>query len=187
MGIKGKSKYQDIKIGTSYNDWTVIGEVFIDKYAKIPCRCKCGKEYNIDAYILCNGRSSSCITCFNSGNSGSKNPSWKGYKDIPYTWFSKYFERSNRKRFGDITIEQVYNMWIKQNKKCALSNVEIDFINRKGLGTSASIDRIDSKKEYTIENVQLVHKDLNLMKNRFDQNYFINMCKLVSENNGTKV
>ena len=74
-------------------------------------------------------------------------------------------------------------MYIKQDKKCALTGVPISF-EKTELGYSASIDRIDSKKEYDLDNVQLVHKDVNLMKNRFDQDYFISMCKLVAKHKG---
>ena len=110
------------------------------------------------------------------------NPFWKGYEDIPQSWFSKYFQRSNkRKRTGTIVIEDVWALYIKQDKKCALTGVPISF-EKTELGYSASIDRIDSKKEYDLDNVQLVHKDVNLMKNRFDQDYFISMCKLVAKN-----
>ena len=28
-----------------------------------------------------------------------------------------------------------------------------------------------------------VHKDINKMKNKFDKNYFINMCKLIANTN----
>jgi hypothetical protein len=114
-------------------------------------------------------------------NSGEKNPFWKGYKDIPFHWFSKYFLRKGRKRDGDITIQQIYDLWIEQDKKCKLSGLDIDFIRRDN-GVSASIDRIDSSKEYTIDNVQLVHKNINLMKNSFNQDYFISVCKMISIN-----
>ena len=111
-----------------------------------------------------------------------KNPQWKGYNEIPFSWFSKYFLRKSKsKRTGTITIEDVYNLWIKQDKKCCLSGVIIGF-NDDGKGHTCSIDRIDSKKEYTLDNIQLVHKDINYMKNRFSQEYFIKMCKLVTNN-----
>lgn len=112
---------------------------------------------------------------------GIKNPSWKSSNEIPFSWFSKYFLRAKRKRKGTITIEDIYNLWLSQNKKCNLSGLEIDFIKREN-GITASIDRIDSNKDYTLENVQLVHKDVNLMKNYFNQNYFINICKLIGDN-----
>lgn len=102
------------------------------------------------------------------------NPAWKGYKDIPYNWFSNYFKRSGK--FGDITIEQVYDLWIAQDKKCALSGVSIGFYD-DGKTHTCSIDRIDSSGGYTLANIQLVHKDVNIMKNKFDNQYFIDICK----------
>lgn len=107
------------------------------------------------------------------------NINWKGYKHIPFNWFSKYFLRGKKKRTGDITIEQVYDLWIKQNQKCALSQIPINW-NDDGKKHTCSIDRINSLKEYVIENIQLVHKDVNLMKNKFNNEYFIQMCKLIA-------
>jgi hypothetical protein len=109
------------------------------------------------------------------------NPAWKGYNGIPYGWFSRYFERKGRKKqhFGNITIEQIYNLWIHQNKKCALSGISVGFYD-DGKNHTCSIDRIDSSREYTIDNIQLVHKDVNLMKNKFDNQYFIEMCMKIA-------
>lgn len=115
-------------------------------------------------------------------SSRENNSQWKGYKDIPFNWFSKYFLRGRKKRTGTINIEQIYDLWIKQDKKCALSNQDINFYD-DGNGHTCSIDRIDSSKEYVLDNIQLVHKDVNLMKNSFNQDYFIKICKLISNNN----
>lgn len=139
--------------------------------------------------ILANKRNSVCKSCRttrankspNRKNKLQDNHLWKGYEEIPQAWFSKYFQRSNRHRTGTITIQDIWHLYLKQGKKCALSGVPISFQKTKQ-GYSASIDRIDSNKEYDIDNVQLVHKDINLMKNRFDQTYYINMCKLVANN-----
>jgi len=138
---------------------------------------------------VANERNSVCKSCrtvranksVRRYSKGADNPFWKGYEEIPQSWFSKYFQRSNRKRTGTITIEDVWDVYIKQGKRCALSGVPISF-TKDDLGYSASIDRIDSKKEYELGNVQLVHKDINLMKNSFNQEYFIDMCKKISSN-----
>jgi hypothetical protein len=154
---------------------------------------KCNKEiifnnkYNLQRSIRNNSPCRSCnCAVFNKSldTSKNKNTQWKGYKEIPYSWFSRYFKRISKKskRVGNITIEDVYNMWIDQNKKCKLSNVDIGFYDDNKTHT-CSIDRIDSLKEYTLDNIQLVHKDVNYMKNRYSQNYFINMCKLIAKNN----
>lgn len=116
---------------------------------------------------------------------GSKNIMWKGYKDIPYAWFSRYFEREGKRypKTGSISIEDVYDLWIRQSKKCALSGVSIGFCDDSNRTSTCSIDRIDSLKQYDIENIQLVHKHVNIMKNKFNNEYFINMCKNISNFN----
>lgn len=108
------------------------------------------------------------------------NAAWKGYKGVGYSWFSKYFERSQRKRTGSITIEDAYNQLEKQGFKCALTGIDLPWSEESGM----SIDRIDSKKEYELNNIQLVHKDVNLMKNHFNEDYFIHICKLVAKTRG---
>lgn len=82
----------------------------------------------------------------------------------------------------DISIEDVWNMYIEQNGKCALSGLEIGW-SEVGMIHTASIDRIDSSKGYIKENIQLVHKDVNFMKQRFSQKYFIEICKNIAVNN----
>jgi len=36
-------------------------------------------------------------------------------------------------------------------------------------------------KGYTVDNIQWVHRDINLMKQALDLDYFIEMCKKVAE------
>ena len=45
---------------------------------------------------------------------------------------------------------------------------------------------IDNSKGYEIGNVQWVHKDINMMRNKYDITYFIKMCRLVALNIGEK-
>jgi hypothetical protein len=109
--------------------------------------------------------------------------------DIPY-WFWNSIDRKHRKSTRGarrtlpftITPEYVWALFLDQNKCCALSGVPLTFckhdnrIKRKDFQT-ASLDRIDSSKGYVEGNVQWVHKDVNRMKNIFNQEYFIDMCK----------
>lgn len=48
---------------------------------------------------------------------------------------------------------------------------------------TASLDRIDSQQGYNSNNIQFVHKDVNMIKQIYTQDYFIKMCKLVAEHN----
>lgn len=188
MGKKGESRYFGLlKSGDVYNEWVIISEPYLGSgvnrrggkkkiECRVRCRCSCGFENDITAHSLISGASKRCWKCGYS-NGMEKNPSWKGYKEIPQTWFSKYFLRNGvrKKHSGTITLQFIHELWLKQGKKCALSGVPIDWIKTKN-GISCSIDRIDSKLEYTPENIQLVHKDVNLMKNYFTQEYFVDMC-----------
>lgn len=78
----------------------------------------------------------------------------------------------------DITCDDIYSKYIKQNKKCALSGIDILFNKDRKL-TTASVDRIDSSKGYTVSNIQIVHKDFNALKSNFPEKDLFNMCKLI--------
>lgn len=185
MGTKNVSKYNDIRVGDRFGKWEVISDVFIDRYAKVPCRCECGSTSNVDAYTLVKGKSCSCKTC-SLPRLGAINPAWKGYEEIPNSWFFR-FKRYSKIEFL-LQIEDVWDVFVKQNKTCALTGLPISFLNDRargqkhsGIKCTASIDRIDSKKGYIKDNIQLVHKDVNIMKNHFDQRYFLEMCRLITQ------
>jgi hypothetical protein len=86
-----------------------------------------------------------------------------------------------RKIDFEITKDDIWGLFIKQNRKCALTGCDIIFSKIKG-ETTASVDRIDSKKIYTLDNIQIVHKDINRLKMAFPVDVFISMCKKVSDN-----
>ena len=84
----------------------------------------------------------------------------------------------------DITIEYAWDLYLNQNKECALSGLPIKFsFTRNKNDETASLDRIDSKLGYVEGNVQWVHKHVNMMKNVYSQKYFISICKLISNRN----
>lgn len=43
--------------------------------------------------------------------------------------------------------------------------------------------KLKVEKLYTTDNVQFLHIDVNYMKNVFNQNYFIYICNLITDNN----
>jgi hypothetical protein len=184
MGTKNTSKYSTIQVGDRFEKWEVVGNVFVDRYAKVPCQCQCGVLCDVDAYTLIKGKSKSCKTC-SLPRIGATNPAWKGYEEIPNSWFLR-FKRYSKIEFA-LQIEDIWNLFLSQGKKCALTGLPISFANDRtrsqkysGVSCTASIDRIDSKKGYTKDNIQLVHKDINIMKNQYNQDYFVEMCKAVT-------
>ncbi len=164
------------------------------------CRCICGVEKEISGAHLRQGTIQSC----GCAKHGSENPAWSGCGEITGSFWARaensarhrhqYRRRGNiRQKVWklqtipfDISIDFAWNLFLKQNRKCALSGVSLSF----GSGSStqaqskgtASLDRIDSSVGYIGGNVQWVHKDINRMKNTFSQEHFREMCRQVAEN-----
>jgi hypothetical protein len=85
----------------------------------------------------------------------------------------------------DITPDDVWNLFIKQNKKCALTGWDIQF-NKIKYKNTASVDRIDSNIGYLKDNIQIVHKKINRFKMAFSVEELLEMCKGIVQNNKNK-
>ena len=137
------------------------------------------RNYAIESYLL----KKICKAC---SNKKTENCHRGMYEDlIRISWFKK-FKMSAELRGLDwnIKIEDIYNLYINQKGKCALSGIEINWLTT-GHKHTASIDRIDSEVGYELKNIQLVHKDVNMMKGKFDQKYFTDIClKVATKLNG---
>lgn len=157
--------------------------------------CSCGSIEQKCSTHLIRRTSTMCHQC--AMDKVSKE-SFKGVGEISHAYWRELKrgaagEKSKRKsreaRAFDVTIEEAWDLFLKQDRKCALSGVPLRFItigrsNKQRMKEqTASLDRIDSTKDYTIDNVQWVHKDVNRMKNVYDQTYFIEMCKYIAKNN----
>jgi hypothetical protein len=157
--------------------------------------CVCGNEKDVDAQYLVDGQIASC-GCVKHA-SGPESRHFRGYGEISKSVWSDITRdysgdlgraRSKRRltlRF-DVTIEEAWNLFLKQNRKCALSGVEISFTftRKRRSDRTASLDRIDSTGHYTINNVQWVHKTVNLMKQSLSSQDFIDFCCEVAKQNG---
>ena len=182
MGRKNTSKYSNkFTIGQKYGEYSIIDEkIIIEKEAKVTCKCSCGEIKKVSCYSLIKGTSTKCLNC---GNSLKKenNPSWKGFNNIPGKVFSKIKRDAKLRNIEfKLTISYLNDLFIKQNKLCSLSGLLLESTYNN---MTMSLDRIDNNKGYIEENVQWVHKDINMMKRIYSQDYFIYMCKLVAECN----
>lgn len=88
----------------------------------------------------------------------------------------------------NITLDELWELFIKQNKKCALSGIDITFHKpgEKHTAQTASVDRIDSDLGYTIDNIRWVHKIINQMKWELRDDQFLEFCKKVVSNSKRK-
>lgn len=132
------------------------------------CECECGNTRTVRTGDLKQKRYLSC-GCSKRVQRREKSFNWKGYKELSGSFWNcmkRGAKRGKRTIPFDLTIEEAWDLFIKQNRKCAISGIELSMrpeskYGRKG---TASLDRIDSSKGYTIDNVQWVHKDINIMK-----------------------
>ena len=138
------------------------------------CRCECGIEKWNSTTSLLYGRSMMCVACRNSDKNGSKekNPNWKGFGEVPGVVLQRI--RQNAQRRGrhiavEITCECLDAQWKKQGGRCVYTNRELNILK------DASVDRIDSLKGYTRDNIEWVHKDVNKAKMALSRKDFLRM------------
>ncbi len=118
--------------------------------------------------------------CKSCSNKKTENCSRGFYEDIRLSWFNKFQTSAELRNLAfNITPEYLWNLFKEQDYRCALTDWPIGWAEIGAIHT-ASIDRIDSDKGYVVGNVQLVHKDVNMAKQQFSQDYFIEMCHAIS-------
>lgn len=199
-----KTKYQVAEnkkrslIGKKINRWTVIDYVgrINSNTGMLKCRCDCGTLQNIKYYDIKTNQTKGCNLCSKIERSkscgkyqrktGKDHPQFSGYEEISgQRWSVIRSNAKTRKLEFSITKEYVYNLLIEQDFKCKLSGLNIDLgkPGRKNVRWTATLDRIDSTKGYIEGNVQWLHKDINTMKWNFQQDQFIQYCRMISENN----
>lgn len=158
------------KIGGKYDIWE--------------CKCECGNIIYVSSSNLNKKPIHGCRQC----RSQSLSKQFKKYP-IPSDLWIRIRNRIKKKGCEcDITPKFIYELFLQQNKKCAISGLELVFADThaKKTDTTASLDRIDSNEGYTKKNVQWVHKTVNSMKNDMTDNEFINWCKIISKFNKIK-
>jgi len=119
-----------------------------------------------------------CKPCHNKSGKSNKGK----YKEIPISWFEvKRKKALDKGRVFGFDIKYIWAIYIKQDRKCALSGLPLDFDTDTENGM-VSIDRINNDKGYVKRNIQLLHKDINFVKWTFAQKYFVELCNLVAKN-----
>lgn len=82
-----------------------------------------------------------------------------------------------------ITLEDVRALAEKQNNKCALTGVELNWDPKANRGSRrcpadrGSLDRIDSRKGYTLDNIQLLTDFANSYKSNYPLEDLLPFCR----------
>lgn len=176
--MKGKKHQIKDLVGQKFNKLTVVGFLGTNKkdMGIWECKCDCGNTTTALTYRLKNGGKKSC-GCLNKRNDSN----WTGYGEISGAFLCQ-LKHQAKKRGLKVSIDGKYlwELYLKQDKKCALSGMELimirDFRYKYRLQT-ASLDRIDNNKPYIKGNLQWVHKEVNFMKQNMTEDKLLYWCE----------
>lgn len=187
-----KMKY-NTKKGEIFNYWTVLENKYYKKSTSnhrfVKCLCKCGKEGLVRIDSLLNNNNKSCLNC----SIFTKRKWHKSVGDFSRSHYNEIKQQSKARNLEfNISQEFLWDLFLKQDKKCKISGLNITLSNKliknhtDRMNISASVDRIDSNIGYIENNVQWVHKYINIMKGALSDNTFISICRIVSNFNKIK-
>lgn len=173
------------------------------------CACckveKLVSEFGVDN-SKASGLKSSCSVCL-----ATKLKEWRvanpdKAKERDRQFRSKNQEKisiKNKKRYANLTLDKKFDQLVKtagerKNKKCFITVKDLNDVWQRQEGlcvytklpltseghqlNTVSLDRIDSSKDYTADNIQLVCVPINRMKLDYAEDQFIELCKLVAQN-----
>lgn len=167
--------------GKRYGKLTVLRRVSSTNQGQMwECICDCGNAATAATGALNAGNRVSC-GCIHVGKNSSR---YLGHNDIGGSYWSQVEAGAKRRNIEfSVTKEQAWEIFESQGRKCALSGLDIKLSSSatyKSKNQTASLDRIDNSKGYILENLQWLHKDVNIMKNVHEESYFVSLCKLIA-------
>lgn len=148
-----------------------------DRKTKYRCKCDCGKEVIIRSDYF-RGKASSC-GCAPPGQ-------YRGEGDLSgaYLYNLKRTAKARKIKWA-VSKTFLWKLFKAQAGKCALSGLPISLVDRaqqEDLSErTASLDRIDSDGDYTEDNVQWVHKDVNRSKMDLEEDRYTDLCREVTK------
>lgn len=158
------------KCGTeSVISWTSEEDVFLEaNYALLGC-LKCAQALNKSYQAVKSRASDRQIKRYPMKH--------EQYEQIPNNLYNQ-LELNAYKRGFEVKIDKPYiwDLYLKQNRRCALTGWEIVFSKNRKVNT-ASVDRIDSDLGYVPGNVQIVNKHVNRAKVNYDELFFYDICR----------
>lgn len=134
------------------------------------------KNYAVESFRL----GKECKKC---SNRRTENCHRGWHRGIRVSWFNQFKTGAETRGIvWSLTLDDVADLMEMQSSRCALTGWDIEFPDaghpQKAL---ASIDRIDSKGPYSKENSQLVTRKVNMMKQQYSQQEFVDICKAVAK------
>ncbi len=176
-----------------YNQLTVEQEVSKDGRRYFVTHCDCGKvEIKRKDWVI-SGRTTSCKSCASKRTAAKYPPpvNRKGCCGLSGTHYLSIKNGALRRNLAfDVSEEFLWALFESQDGKCALTGVNITLVNKiksnnvDWSAISASLDRKDSSRGYTEDNVQWVHKTINRLKNNYSLEELLYWSRLLLDYHG---
>ena len=176
-----------------YNQLTILEEVNHNKRWMFKTQCDCGKiEIKRKDWVI-SGRTTSCKSCASKRTAKKYPPptNFQGVGGLSKTHYSHIKHCAVVRDIPfELSIEFLWNLFEKQKHLCALTQLPIKLVPAiKGCTVdwsliTASVDRMDSTKGYTEDNVWWVHKEVNRLKNNYSLQELVYWCSLIVNTHG---
>lgn len=171
--------------GQRFGRWVVLrrgGTALKNRVAVWLCRCDCGTEKIVRGQPLRNGQSRSC-GCLRNELLGNRTRKEKG--EAAFNMLFRSYRKNASTRGMVFTLSKpLFRSLVKQS--CAYCGDSPKSIFNGGPRINGvfiynGVDRIDSKKGYTVDNVVSCCKKCNRVKSALTVDEFISYCKRVIE------
>lgn len=165
-----------IPVGTQSKNWTITGNTKMSKSQNLlyEVQCTCGNHRWMTASEFHNpGKSNMCQKCAGVLR-GEKRHLEDSYEELYQTKYYKMKKQAERRHYKfSLTKEYLWNLYLQQNKTCAITGDPLPNLSK------ASLDRIDSSIGYIEGNVQWVSKQANLSKHVMSMTELYEFCRKV--------
>jgi hypothetical protein len=184
------------QIGKKFSNMEILEVI---GYRKVKCRCDCGNLKNCDFQDLRRGRIKACgckrhtpelnelsrIRAYQLLEKGVLNKGGDNYpkEDREFKYMLYRIKTKGRKECF-ISVQDLKDVWESQNGICAYSKIKLSlptFSNPNSLEPyyMASVDRIDSLKPYSKDNIQFVSRTINYAKNSMTHEQMCEFIELI--------
>lgn len=182
---KSNKKYK-YKKGQKIDHITILSDDFVydnGRY-KLHYACDCGNEELRREDLFLKRKLKTCSKCSKKNNYPERRKSRMSFVNGIHSRILYKIQQDAKRRNIEylITTEELLKKFSEQFGKCPYTGIKLQLLNISMNETNASLDRIDSKLPYTYDNVEWVFKPINIMKNAFSKDEFVNVCFMISKN-----
>lgn len=171
-----RNRGHNLRVGDKSKHWIIIdGPILKSNTVYYKVKCDCGRNTRlISGHEFLNpNRSYMCSKCAGEKR-GKEHHLQDSYEELYQNKYSK-LQRTAEARNIEFSVskEYLWNLYVEQNKKCAITGDAIPILS------NASLDRINSNLGYIEGNVQWTTKQANLSKHIMSMNELYMFCKKV--------